>query len=240
MFRLTLFLFVLLIPFFIKAENITLSVGLKNAITGQYLVFEQEKMATLFRVVEKREGSLLFEEVSIPLHSFCRMGLSFREWYERGAESNTSWTLSEIDLEKGLLLRCYSFTQEKWTQKENVNPFLTTLFSLNFEETPPTRRKKAGPTPGFGKPDLRPLWQPRLIREGALIPSAPFSAYSSSWPNDSSEMANMRVEIYLPSNPDSSPSFLPYFLEVQGKITRSKMRVIDSGSSLFNAQLIPF
>ncbi len=107
---------------------------------------------------------------------------------------------------------------------------MMTLLNLHFHLVPDSERRHVGLPPGYGKPDHRPLWHPRLIVGGTIVGHVSFAAWKARWPADGSELARKVVEVYLPESAhDAYPSYFPYWLEVEGKLGSAKIRVIDSG-----------
>ena len=229
-------IFFLLTAFGVAGE-ITLKQKLAEAEPGSYLVTEQGKTCTFLHVYEKSDESIVLEEVTIPAARFEEQHASWREWFERGAPGHTLWTLSQINLESGKFEEVFSFTHEGWIDLSQSNSFLTTLLNLRFQEVPDTYRRRIGMPPGHGKPDYRPIWNPRLIVGGSPLAQVPFSAWKARWPSDGTELSRKTVEIYLPEDPWDShlpayPTYFPYWVEVEGKIGSAKVRVIDSGTGV--------
>lgn len=215
-----------------NAEEISLKQTLSVATVGSYIVTEQNKTFTLLHIYDRRGTKLFLEEVAIPSSSFSRFRCGWKEWFESGAPDNTSWTLSQINLETAAFEESYSFTHGGWMDCAQEGGFLTTLLNLRFERLPDPERRKIGLPPGFGKPDYRPLWNPRLVVNGATIRNAAFSVWKGRWPTDGSELSHKNIEIYLPETADPNPPFptyFPYWIEVEGKIANAKVRVVDSG-----------
>lgn len=204
------------------------SFSLKDTLThtqsGSFLVYEQGKTVTFLRLADKTENFTLLEEVSIPSDRFFRLKQPTRTWYEMGALGNTSWTVAKVDLSTGTLEKVYSYTRSSFLDG-SARSFFSTLFNLKFEETPLNRRKKVGPSPGYGREDVRPIWHPPLTIEGKRE-TAPFNAYTAIWPNDGSELAGKKIEIYLPEN---RAAFFPFFIEIEGRVGSNKICAIDSG-----------
>lgn len=227
--------FLLLVCSTAAASEVCLKDKLAQANAGSFLVLEQNKTFTLFHIHQRKETSLVIEEVSIPAATFARNPMNWRMWFESGAPGHTCWTMSQIDLTTGNFEAAFSFTHKGWIDMSQSNPFLTTLLNLKFQEIPAMERKKVGLAPPYHKADQRPLWNPRLVMNGQIIPYVPFRAYKARWPSDGSELSRKIVEIYLPESETadqgsiSYPIYFPYWLEVEGKIGSAKVRVVDSG-----------
>ena len=205
---------------------------LQNSEVGHFVVFEQGKTVTFLRIAAKSDKLLYLEEVSIPASRFAKLATSSREWYENGAPGHSSWTLSLIDLDRATLVKTYSYDRAEWRHGGALNPFFTTLFNMPFEELALEKRKRVGRAGG----SERGLWQPPLVVDGHPQPAVFFGVYTARWPKDGSELAGKRIEIYLPlageGEPPIYPTFFPYFLEVEGKITGCRLRAIDCGKEL--------
>lgn len=231
-------LFFLTFGLFGQESSLFLKERFRSAQTGAYIVFEQNKMYTLLNIYDKTNSSLVIEEVSAPTNRLPK-NISFRQWFEEGAQGSTSWIMSQIDLESGQILQSYSFTRKGWLDVSNVSSFLTTLLNLRFVKISDEERKKIGPPPRYGQLDQRRLWNPRLVLDGKIIPQVPFSAWKARWPNDNTELSRKKIEIYLPElgNDDLPyPSYFPYWIEVEGKLGCAQVRVIDSGFNVISPQ----
>lgn len=229
-----IFLFFFFFPILLSAEEIYLKNLMHSAEPGGYVVTEQNKTFTFLHIHDKTAETLVIEEVTIPAASFARHRMNWKNWFESGGPGHTSWTMSQINLQTGRLEETFSFTHQGWLDLADSNPFLTTLFNLPFHRLPDDQRRRVGLAPGYGKPDHRPIWNPRLIVEGQVVPNIPFSVWKGRWPSDGSELARKMIEIYLPYRADHPnlprfPVYFPYWLEVEGKIGSAKVRIVDSG-----------
>lgn len=211
--------------------GISLKDKLQEAVPGSFLVTEQDKTYTLLHVYEKQGALLVLEEVSIPATRFPA-NISFHSWFERGAPGHTSWLMSQINLTTGRIEESFSFTHQGWVDLTQTDSFLSTLLNLHFQEVSDLERRRVGLPPGYGKPDYRPLWSPRLTVEGNVYPNIPFTVWKARWPSDGSDLARKQIEVYLPVAVEGTigyPAYFPYWLEVEGKVGSAKIRVIDSG-----------
>ena len=213
-----LFLFVTL-PLF----GLSIKEKLSDATAGSYVVTSQDKSATFLFIRSNEKGKLLMEEVSIPM---SRAPTDWKGWFESGAPGHTLWTSSLVNLKKGELEETFSFTHEGWIDQTEANDFFSTLLNLSFREIPETNRKKVGFPPKHGQEDKRTLWEPRLVVDGKIKKSVHFEAFETRWPNDHTELARRKIEIYFPGE---GQSFFPHWIEVDGKVTTVRMHVIDSG-----------
>lgn len=230
LFSILLFIFV---PALFVAQEIHLKDVMASAEPGGYVVTEQNKTFTFLHIHEKTSDTLIIEEVTIP---GAKKPMSWRNWFESGAPGHTSWTMSQINLQTGRIEETFSFTHQGWLDLADSTSFLTTLLNLSFQSVPENQRRRIGLAPGYGKPDRRPIWNPRLIVEGQPVAHAQFSAWKARWPGDGSDLSRKKIEIYLPQlvsgNSPSFPVYFPYWLEVEGKIGSAKVRIVDSGTNV--------
>lgn len=221
----TFFLLLLLISkIFLYAEtDFYLSENLNKAKSGDYLVTMQGKTVTLYHI-QKLEIPLIFiEEMSIPYSKFREMKCLFKTWFESGAPNSTSRSMYAINLNSGQMVKSFAFFDGSWVERPVSNNFLSTLLNLHLREIPDSDRKKIS---GNAK------WQPKLVFDGQWIKNAPFFAWRTTWPNDNSELAGRVIDIYTPEESDLYPSYLPYWLEINGIVGSQKIRIIDSGRNL--------
>ncbi len=215
--------------------EIRLKDKLAEADPGSYVVTEQNKNFTLVHIYNLTEHSIVIEEVTIPAARYARSPLPWKQWFESGAPGHTSWTMSQINLETGQFEETFSFTHQGWINMKDSNPFLTTLLNLAFQPVPEEKRRRVGHSPGVGRPDCRPIWNPLLTVEGRRISQVPFSAWRAKWPSDGTELAKKRIEIYLPHDIDDPnlaeyPTYFPYWIEVDSCVGSAKVRIVDSGT----------
>lgn len=213
-------------------EVLFLRDNLKKAKDGDYLVTMQNKMYTLFRIESHKTETLFIEEISIPSNVFNQEKISFRTWYERQNPSHTSWTMYEIDLNSGKIVKSYFYAKGVWYEKNMTNSFLTTLLNLRLTKVPSSERKKVGRVYKTELENKPSYWQPKLKIEGHFVEGIPFDAWKGQWPNDKSELSGKSITLFIPEQSDLYPSYLPYWLEIQGTITSAKIRIVDSGRNL--------
>lgn len=229
--RIGFFLLFLLFQTVSFGNVITLKDKLANAKPGSFLVVEQNKTFTFYFIQESGSSIATIEEISIPASRFKEANVNWRGWFEQGAPGHSSWTISYVNLLNGHLEKAYSCTHQGWIDLTHGTPFLTTLLNLNFQQIPDNQRRRVGLPPGYGKPDRRPIWNPRITVDGNPL-AIPCTVWKSRWPNDGSELARKLIEVYLPDTNmhPSIPSFFPYWLEVEGRLGSAKIRVVDSGT----------
>jgi hypothetical protein len=221
----------------LQAEELFLRNNLQRAQPGDYIVISTNKTQTLLHIRNKHDQILTIEEIAIP-ESKRATQMNWKEWVQQGAPANTSWVMYDIDLQTGKMLRYYSFTKKNWFQIPDADNFLSKLLSLKFTKIPENARKRVGPKPKSG-PELRSLWQPRMIVDGKIIPGVLFDAWRTKWPNDGSDLSGRIIEVYLPRDSQRYPAYFPYWLQINGAIGKAKVRIIDSGNQLQSPKKSP-
>jgi hypothetical protein len=219
----------------VQAEELFLRNNLQRAQPGDYLVISANKTQTLMHIYDKQDQILTIEEIAVP-EGKRASNISWKEWVRQGAPGNTSWVMFDIDLRTGQMIRYYSFTKRNWFEIPNADNFLSKLLNLKFTKIPDNARKRIGPKIHSG-PELRSLWQPRMIVEGKTITGIKFDAWRTKWPRDGSDLSGKTIEVYLPH--DSYPAYFPYWLQINGAIGKAKIRIIDSGSQLQSPRSLP-
>lgn len=204
---------------------------LQHAVPGDYLVFSIQKTYTLLRVAAKERAHLTLEEVAIPEVKIPSKQMNWRHWLSQGAAGHTSWVIFDLDLATGRISQYYSLAKQQWFEITDTDNLLFKVLNLPLTKVPEGARKRIGPAPTSG-PDLRPLWQPRLIVDGSPIENVSFDAWRARWPRDGSELAGKIIEIYLPRDHTRYPAYLPYWLQVSGTVGKAKIRIVDSGRGL--------
>lgn len=224
----------------LHAEELILRHNLQRAQLGDYIVISANKTQTLLLIRNKRDHILTIEEIAVP-ESKRSPSISWREWVTMGAPENTSWVMYDIDLKTGKMVHYYSFTKKNWFEIPDADNFLSKLLNLRFVKISEQARKRVGPKPRSG-PELRPLWQPRMIVEGKNIQGVMFDAWRTRWPSDGSDLSGKAIEVYLPRDSQTYPAYFPYWLQITGVIGKAKIRIIDSGSKLQSPKplLLPF
>lgn len=214
----------------LQAQELFLRDNLQRAQPGDFIVISSNKTQTLMHIYAKQNQVLTIEEIAVP-ESKRSSDLGWKEWVRQGAPGNTSWVMFDIDLRTGQMLRYYSFTKKNWFEIPEADNLLSKLLNLKFFKIPDDVRKRVGPKPTSG-PDLRPLWQPRMMVEGKPIQGVPFDAWRTKWPRDGSDLSGKTIEVYLPRDSQRYPAYFPYWLQINGVIGKAKIRIIDSGSRL--------
>ena len=214
----------------LPGEELVLRNNLQRAKPGDFLVISCNKTVTLMLISEKQNQILTIEEIAVPENK-RPVQLSWKEWVAKEAPGNSSWVIYDIDLRTGQMVRYFSFTKKNWYEIPEADNFLSKLLTLRMTKIPENSRKRVGPEP-FSGPDMRPVWQPRLIIEGKPVDGVAFDAWRADWPRDGSDLSNKTIEIYLPKDNQSYPSYFPYWLQINGTAGKAKIRIIDSGNNL--------
>lgn len=211
-------LFWLLLYSTLLSADITLHDRLPSAQVGDYAVIHQGRLYTFFHIISKKGETLGVEEISIPQPIARDTIHSWVAWRQEQAPFNSSWVLYQINIPSGNIENFYSFTQKTWCTVSEEESFLHTLLKLAL--TP----KDSTSTP------------PPMIVQGKPIQGASLQAYTTRWPRDNSPLSDRQLDLYLPSSPPTStapyPSYLPYWVQIEGFAGRAKLRIVDSGSTV--------
>lgn len=230
-------LFCLLITLlFIPCSDAALSLreNLQKAKTGDFIVAMQNKNYTLLHIYDKTADTLTIEEITVPAARMQRMS-SWKEWVKQGAPNHTSWILYTIQSHTGKMSNCFSVSQRSWLDLSQNEAFLPTLLNLNFTYIPLTERRKIGPPPSAGTPDMRKYWQPKMVIDGQVIPNIAFETWRTYWPKDNTPLSGKTIDIYLPEERHLYSTYFPYWLEIRGSLAgKATVHIIDSGSSLIS------
>lgn len=214
----------------LQAQELVLRNNLQSAKPGDYLVISVNKTLTLMHIVEKQNQLLTIEEIALP-ENRQPPNSNWKEWVAQNAPGNTSWVMYDVDLQTGQMARYFSYSKNNWYDIPDTDNFLSKLLNLKMTRIPDYDRKRIGPKSGSG-PEMRPFWQPRMIVDGNPVQGVHFDAWRTSWPRDGSDLSNKTIEVYLPKNSQSYPSYFPYWLQINGAVGKAKIRIIDSGSQL--------
>ena len=216
---------------FLQADGMTLADSLKQAKTGDFVVSSQGKNLTLFHIFDIRDSVIIIEEISAPMSERKNI-TSWQSWVSNGAPKHLSWVMYELDLDTKKIEDMYSFSQKSWQKIYAQEQIFPTLIGLSFELIEKDQRKKAGPRPPLNVPDQRSIWNPPVYSQGKKIKRAYCQAYQTRWPNDNSELAGKKIEIFLPQDNEGVPGYFPFWIQASNQFAQAKMRVIDSGSNL--------
>lgn len=220
----------LLLFFFVQAHSLALKDKLALGETGDFIVTEQNKSLTLLKIHSIQGQRLTLEEVSLPLELGLQGKNQWEDWIMRGAPGNTSWHMFEIDLGKGAVLSCYSFSKQAWLLGFGEESIFLKLLSCPLDLIPREERRKIGPPPMDG-PDHRKLWNPPMFVDGKEEKNASFQSYKLICPDGDYPLSGKRLEFYFAAKDTSFP--FPYWARVTDDSGASfKIHVKDSGRGL--------
>lgn len=186
-------------------------------------------MITLLAIRSLNPQTLILEEISIPSQNLNATLTSWNEWIKARAPGHTSWSMTEIDLNTGAILECYSFSRGGWVQLSSQESLFATLLQLPLSAIDAEKRRRIGPPPAPGEIDHRKEWNPPLVFEGQSIEGARFEVFETLWPEDGTELAGKSVSLYF----DQEKKFpLPYWIQIDATSATANLRVIDAGKSL--------
>lgn len=228
------YLLYLLILLPLSLFGFELKVAVKEAKSGDYMVYAHKRSILLFRVASFDAPYLVVEEISAPLEVKDETS-SWQEWLNKKAPKHSSWTITRINTQTGKIASIFSVDDRKFLLQNPAFQFLPTLFQLNLKEQDSSKRKRIGPTPLAGEMDLRPLWLPRIRFDGKEMKVA-INAYQVYWPKDASELSNKPIELYLAEK--EAISYLPYWIEIIGPVARLTISTLDSGQNLTSPVLL--
>lgn len=186
---------------------------------GDYIVFEKDKMCTIFHLHSKDEHTLTIEEISLPSY---KKPQDFKAWVSSKGPGNSSWNMYEIDLDAGRILEGYSFSKKAFFIPTS---FLTNLMGLDLETW--KGRQRIGPPPTLGDFDGRKFWNPPYVFEGKKEKRQHLDAYITTWPEDESPLSHQNLTLYFKEN---FP--FPYWLEINDPDYTYKLRAVDSGKGM--------
>ncbi|MEX1013428.1 MAG: hypothetical protein WD595_06285 [Waddliaceae bacterium] len=232
--RILLTTFLILISFSSYAnEKLSLIDNLQKANVGDYLVTAQNKCFTVLFLREKVQDGLIFDEVTAPSGKIVKTNWKgWKGWIEQHAPGHTCWVTYKVDVQQGRLTHVYSHTARSWIRPEVQQQILSTLLNIQLNKIPDASRKKRGSSGS--------TWSPPLVYEGNVVKNAVFSAWTTRWPSDGSQLANQEVLIYLPVTAGPYPTYFPYWIQIKGKLNRATVRVVDSGKDLESPMQNPF
>lgn len=211
--KLPLFVFaILFLSHQLVCQDFAIAQGLKKAKKGDYLVSSHGKSFTLFHIFDTKGETLVIEEISAPINEVKKIKGLWQEWVNSQAPGHLSWVMYELDLNVKNIEQMYSFSQKSWQKIYPQEQIFPTLISLQFKLIPESLRKKAGPPPPLEMPDNRLTWNPPIVFDGKKVKSAACNAYQTHWPQDGSELANKKIEIYLPQEGEKVPSYFPFWI----------------------------
>ena len=202
---------------------------LEKAKSGDYIVTEANKMITLLAIRSNSPNTLILEEISAPVNNLKKTPHLLGRMGQGQGPGHTSWSMVEIDLQTGQVLECYSFSRSAWIQISQNESLIATLLHLPMKSLSPDKRRRIGPPPMAGEPDVRKVWNPPFIFEGQKVENVHFDVFETTWPKDGTELANQDVSLYF----DKEKQFpLPFWIQVETSHATAALRTIDSGKNL--------
>lgn len=199
-----------------------------QAKSGTFIVTEQNKTYTLLHIHSMTANEILLEEVSIPTHLVTHQ--DWKAWMKKGALGHTSWILYAFDLSKNKITECYSFTRRAHLSPNNINLFLNTLLELNLVFLPDKERLQTGPNAFPGNVGSSKPWGPPMIRDGQKVKEASYNVYTTTWPQDQSELSGKKIVLYFDKDHKEFP--FPYWIQAREGGMKYKIRAVDSGRDL--------
>ena len=197
-----------------------------QAKEGDYFIYQMDKQATLLNILKIEDNKIFIEELSIP--EFMDSISSYKEWYERGANTETRWSILEIDKTSFKTIKSFSKTKNTWEDVFENDQILTKLLSLDLEKIKDNERKKVGHLIREHGTDLRPLWHPPHFIEGKRVESKS-EAFTLTWPDDDTPLSSKKLTLYVTQH---ELGYMPTFIETASLGKPLKMRLVDSGRGL--------
>ena len=198
--------------------------------SGDFIVSERDKRGELLRIHTLENETLLLEEISFPSTLKISGIKGWQEWLKLGAPGHTSWTLIEINLRKGTLLECFSFTRNAFLELHENDLLLLKILSLPLKPLSPNERKKIGPPPPEGA-DHRKVWNPELVFDGKKKKGGQCTAFSFLYPKENSPLSGKQFELYYDAENKDFP--FPYLIKITDDSNASyNIRITDSGRGL--------
>jgi hypothetical protein len=227
---LKLFLFLFFAGYAAVAESSYLQEKFQHARPGDYIIMAQDNAYSLLLLRSLHSDILTLEEVSIPSEQVHPKTIDWRKWFSDKAPGHTAWTLYEIDLKRGQLFECFSYSKNGWIFLDEQEQFFAKLLTLPFSPLPDSEKKKIGPPPAPDERDYRKLWSPPLIIEGKKMPRPAFEVMHTRWPEDTSQLSLCHIDLYFDAVRPSFP--FPYWIEVKSPHYAFKVQTIESGHDL--------
>ena len=222
-------LYFLLCSSALLGTDLRLRERLEKGKKGDYIVTEANRMITILSIHSITPTTLVLEEISAPLQNLKQRPPSWAGWVKAKAPGHTSWSMVEIDLQTGGILECYSFSRATWIRLSQKESLFATLLQLPLKPVPADKRRKIGPAPMEGEPDVRKEWTPPLVYEGQKLENSRFDVFETVWPQDGTELAGQEISLYF----DKEKRFpLPFWIQVQTSHATAALRTIDSGKHL--------
>jgi len=199
-----------------------------NADEGDFVVITQNENSSILFIRNKENPLITFEEISFPSHKIGK--IQWQKWIDEGAPGATSWIFFTIDLQKGSLVKAYSYTHQTWIRGLQKESFLTQLLNLSLIPIEENERKRIGPPPVSDEVDRRPIWHPAICFEGKKIVKPLCEAWKTNWPQDESELSEKKIDLYFSKIHPRFP--FPVWLQISDGMGSFKIRVLDAGKNL--------
>jgi hypothetical protein len=201
---------------------------IEKARAGEYIVTESNQMITLLAVRSVTPQSILIEEISAPTQNLKTRPESWSQWVKTKAPGHTSWSMIEIDLKTGQLLECYSFSKGAWIQLSSKESLFATLLRLPLKPIESDKRRRIGPPPSPGEPEIRKEWNPPLVYEGKKVENSSFDVFETIWPQDGTELSGKNVCLYF-DREKKTP--FPCWIQIETTHAIASLRIIDAGKT---------
>ena len=192
---------------------------------GDYIVYAYKEQLSLLIIAKNTEHTLTVEELSLPKGK----EVHWQEWISKNAPGHTSWTCTKIDLVAKKILSIFDVDSGRELPHNSQIQLLPTLFKLTLEPIKPEERKYIGPQPQPGEVDVRKPWFPKVFFNGKEEHLA-IESFRAYWPKDGSELSGKPFDLYFAK--EGVLSYLPYWIEMYGPISKVKIMAIDSGTDL--------
>jgi hypothetical protein len=229
--------YILLVIIFLQTPcfGLTLKEKLTAGEVGDFIVTEQNQIISLLFIRDKEDNVIVFEEVSAPCSHIKAEKKDWRRWIREGAPGHLSWVSFTIDLNKGKLLKAYSFNQAAWIESQSES-LLAKLLTLPLIPLGEGERKKIGPPP-LEETDRRAIWNPPVTYEGKKIAKASCEPWKTVFPEDESELSGKRIDLYFSKHLAHFP--FPIWLQINGELGSFTIRAIDAGKAISSPKPIP-
>ncbi len=212
-----------------RTEENKLQIFLSKASAGDFIVAESGKLLTVISIRSISPKSVVLEEISAPIKNIKPRPSSWKDWVKNKSPGHSSWSLIEIDLGTGEILKCYSFSRSSHIQITSKESLFATLLQLPLKAVPSDKRRRIGPPPSSGESDFRKLWQPPLVFEGTPVKNSSFHVFETNWPKDGTELEGKEITLYFDQDMRIP---LPFWIQAETAHATFHLRTIDSGKNL--------
>lgn len=206
--------------------GLTLKDRFDHAAIGDYLVTEQDRNFCLLFVRELNQDVLIIDEMTFHEKDLPKNFNTWRHADFKGAYP-LSWVSFQFDRKTGSLEEAYSFHEKTWLEFKEEDIFLKGLLNLEMTQLDDRERKKIGPTPTSGEPDLRKSWNPPLTLSGTKYTKPSYEVFKGRWPHDATLLSKCHIEMYFSKNDSSLP--FPTWIEINNGHIAFKLKGVDAG-----------